>query len=173
MVLPAEAEAKVLKEASLCDLFSLPTHLDTVAFESRAAGGAVAAGVSATIAAKVASKGVFNAAAKALSKMAVSKAVAVFGGAAVGATFGSIVPGVGTVIVGALGGLLAGLAIDGTLLTLEEVISRVEFKNEILAAIQESRCIQGSIAWNIAVMRRRKAYTFEPRQTVKQACKIR
>jgi len=139
MMLPAGVEAKVVKEVSLRDSFSLPTHLDALAFESRAASGAVAAGVSASIAAKVTSKGVFSAAAKVLSKMAASKAVAVFGGAAVGGAIGSVIPGVGTVTVGALGGLFAGLVIDGTLLSLEEAISRAEFKNEILIAIQESK----------------------------------
>jgi hypothetical protein len=139
MVLPTGAEAKVVKDMSLNDILSLPTHLDVVAFEGRAAGGAVAAGVSATIAAKVASKGVFKAAAKALSKMAVSKATAVLGGAAVGAAIGSVLPGIGTVAIGALGGLIGGLAVDGALLKLEEVISRDEFKKEILAAIREAR----------------------------------
>lgn len=139
MVLPTVAEAKVVKDMSLSDILSLPTHLDVVAFEGRAAGGAVAAGVSAGIAAKVASKGVFKAAAKALSKLAVSKATAVLGGAAVGAAIGSILPGVGTVAIGALGGLMGGLAVDGALLKLEEVIGRDEFKTEILAAIREAR----------------------------------
>lgn len=139
MELPTGAEAKVVKDMSLNDILSLPTHLDVVAFEGRAAGGAVAAGVSAAIAAKVASKGVFKAAAKALSKMAVSKATAVLGGAAVGAAIGSILPGVGTVAIGALGGLIGGLAVDGALLKLEEVISRDEFKKEILVAIHEAR----------------------------------
>lgn len=139
MVLPPGAEAKVVKDMSLNDILSLSTHLDVVAFEGRAAGGAVAAGVSAAIAAKVASKGVFKAAAKALSKMAASKAVAVLGGAAVGAAIGSVLPGVGTAVVGALGGLIGGLAIDGALLSLEEVISRAEFKKEILASIREAR----------------------------------
>lgn len=139
MVLPTGAEAKVVKDMSLNDILSLPTHLDVVAFEGRAAGGAVATGVSAAIAAKVASKGVFKAAAKALSKMAVSKATAVVGGAALGAAIGSVLPGVGTVAIGALGGLIGGLAVDGALLKLEEVISRDEFKKEILVAIREAR----------------------------------
>lgn len=139
MVLPPGAEVKVVKDTSLNDILSLPTHLDIVALENRAAGGAVAAGVSAAIAAKVASKGVFKAAAKALSKMAVSKAAAVLGGAAVGAAIGSVLPGVGTVVIGTIGGLIGGLAIDGALLKLEEVISRDEFKKEILAAIREAR----------------------------------
>jgi len=139
MVLPTGAEARVVKDMSLNDILSLPTHLDVVAFEGRAAGGAVAAGVSAAIAAKVASKGVFKAAAKALSKMAVSKATAVLGGAAVGAAIGSVLPGVGTVVIGTLGGVIGGLAVDGALFSLEEVISRAEFKNEILAAIREAK----------------------------------
>ncbi len=139
MVPPPADEAKVVKDMSLSDILSLPSHLDIVEIENRVAGGAVAAGVSAAIAAKVASKGVFKAAAKALSKMAVSKAAAVLGGAAIGAAIGSILPGVGTVVVGALGGVIGGLAIDGALLKLEEVISRDEFKKEILVAIREAR----------------------------------
>jgi len=136
LVLPPAAEAKVVKDLSLNDILSLPTHLDVVAFKSRAAGGAVAAGVSAAIAAKIASKGVFKAAAKALSKMAVSKAAAVLGGTAVGAAIGL---GVGSVVVGLLGAVSGGLAIDGAILKLEEVISRDEFKKEILASVRDAR----------------------------------
>ena len=145
LVLPPEADAKVayvvkiVKDMSSNDILARPTHLDVVAFEGRAAGGAVAAGVSAAIAAKVAGKGVFKAAATALSKMVASKAVAVLGGATVGAVIGSVLPGVGTAVVGALGGVIGGLVIDGALLSLEEVISRAEFKKEILAAIRESK----------------------------------
>jgi len=140
LVLPTAAETKVVKDMTLNDILSLPTHLDVVAFESRAAGGAVAAGVSAAVTAKVASKGIFKAAAKALSKIAISKAATVLGGAAIGATVGTvIVPGVLTVIGGFLGGVLAGLAVDAALLKLEEVVSRDEFRREILAAIREAR----------------------------------
>ena len=101
----------------------------------------------AVTAAKVASKGGFKAASKALSKMVATKAVAVVGGAVLGRAIGSVLPSVGTAVVGALGGVIGGLAIDGALLSLEEVISRAEFKKEILAAIYESRRIQGSIVW--------------------------
>lgn len=145
LVLPPEADAKVayvvkiVKDMSSNDILARPTHLNVVAFEGRAAGGAVAAGVSAAIAAKVAGKGVFKAAATALSKMVASKAVAVLGGATVGAVIGSVLPGVGTAVVGALGGVIGGLVIDRALLSLEEVISRAEFKKEILAAIYESK----------------------------------
>ena len=138
-VLPCTPDAKVAKDISVNDILSLPAHLDIVAFENRAAGGAIAASVSMGIAAKVAGKGVFKAATKAVSKMVVSKAAAVLGGSAVGAVVGSVVPGVGTVAIGALGGLIGGLAIDGALLKLEEVISRADFKKEILASIQESK----------------------------------
>ncbi len=139
LVLPPTAEAKVVKDLSLSDILSLPSHLDVVAFESRAAGGAVAAGVSAAIAAKVASKGVFKAAATGLSKLAVSKAAAVLGGTAFGAAISSFVPVFGTIVGGVLGGVIGGLVIDGALLKLEEVISRDEFKRDILVAIREAR----------------------------------
>jgi hypothetical protein len=139
LVLPPMAEAKVVNDMSLNDILSLPTHLDVVAFERRAAGGAVAAGVSAAIAAKVASKGLFKAAAKAVSKMAIAKASGILVGMGSGAVIGSVVPVIGTVIGGALGGLIGGLAVDQALLKLEELISRDEFKREMLLAIQEAR----------------------------------
>jgi len=61
------------------------------------------------------------------------------GGTAIGAAIGSVVPGVGTVAVGALGAVLGGIAIDGALLKLEEVISREDFKTEILHSIREAK----------------------------------
>ena len=139
MALPPGDEAKVVKDMSLNDILSLPTHPDVVALPSRATGGALAAGVVTSITAKVAGKGTFKAAAKALSKMAFSKASAVLGGTAVGAAIGSVLPGVGTVAIGAIGGLIGGLAVDGALLKLEEVISRDEFKKEIVLSIREAR----------------------------------
>lgn len=125
---PPGVEVRVTKDTSSDNILSLPAHLDVVAFERRVAGTGIAAGISAAIAAKVASKGVFQAAAKALSKMVASKAAAILGGTAIGAAIGSVVPGVGTVAVGALGAVLGGIAIDGALLKLEEVISRQDFK---------------------------------------------
>ncbi len=50
MVLPVEAEAKVVNEMPLEDRLLLPTHLDSVTFDGRAIGRAVAAGVSTAVA---------------------------------------------------------------------------------------------------------------------------
>ena len=129
---------KVERFTSLDDIVAMPSHLDVVELNKRAAAGTVA-GVGAIVTAKIVTKGMFKAAAKALSKVAFSKAAGTTGGAATGAVLGSVVPVVGTVIGGILGGLVGGVLVDKTLLTLEEALSRDEFKKDILLAIEEAR----------------------------------
>jgi hypothetical protein len=137
------ADATVVTYMSLDDILAVPVQVDFVSLNARAAGGAVAAGVSAAVTAKAASKGVFNAAAKALSKVAISKGGGTLAAGAMGAAVGSVVaPGVGTAIGGALGvlgGLAAGVLVDGALLKLEELISRDEFRQNLLESIEEAR----------------------------------
>jgi hypothetical protein len=142
--LPADAaDATVVTYMSLEDILAVPVQVDFVGLHSRAAGGAVAAGVSAAVTAKAASKGVFNLAAKALSKVAISKGGGTLAAGAMGAAMGSVIaPGLGTVVggaVGVIGGLAAGVLVDGALLKLEELISRDEFRQKLLESIQEAR----------------------------------
>ncbi len=56
-----------------------------------------------------------------------------------GAVVGSVVPGLGTVIGGALGGLFTWVVMDAAVLTLEESFSRDEYKAQILGAIEQAR----------------------------------
>ncbi len=147
---------EVVRQVAMHDLL---VHDDLIGFRSRmlASGGAggVAGGVSGVLAAvmvkkivgKVAGKSVFKLAAKSAAKLAVGKAAGSAGGAAAGAAagaaIGSVVPILGTaagaVIGGIVGGVVTGLAVDKTLLVLEEAVSRDEFKREILASINEQR----------------------------------
>ena len=103
-----------------------------------------AAGASAVVAikvvGKVAGKGAFKAAAQAVSKVALSKVGGGAVGGALGATMGSVVPGLGTVIgwtVGTAVGLGVSVIADFTLLKLDEIYSRPEFKSVILDAINK------------------------------------
>ena len=113
------------------------------------AGAAGASAVVATkVVGKVAGKGAFKAAAQAVSKVALSKVGGGAVGGAFGATIGSVVPGLGTVIgwtVGTAVGLGVSVIADFTLLKLDEIYSRPEFKSVILDAInkQEQSLLEG------------------------------
>lgn len=117
----------------------LPAPHDLVSMKSRVVGGGTSAVVGAAVVAKLMSKGVLKTAGTALSKAAVSKSVGSAGGAVLGGLVGSVVPGIGTVAGGVVGGTLAGVVIDAVLLNLEELISREDFRSEIVASIRESR----------------------------------
>lgn len=134
-----EFGAKSISGIASAQIRTLPTHPDVIAMKSRVVGGAAAAGIGAAIVGKIVSKGIFKAAAKAISKVAMSKAAGAAGGAAIGGAIGSVVPGVGTVIGAVAGGIIAGVVVDKGLLTLEEAISREDFKKEILDSVRESR----------------------------------
>ena len=130
---------KVMRASTMNEIITIPAHLDVIQLRQRAAAGSVAAGVGAIVTAKIVSKGIIKMGAKAVSKVAISKASGTVAGAAVGASIGSVVPGFGTVIGGLVGGLLGGVAADKLLLTLEEAISREDFKKDLLAEIQEAQ----------------------------------
>jgi hypothetical protein len=149
------SQFEVERQVTMNDLF---THEDTISVRTRmfaSGAGGVAGGVSGVFSAvmvkkivsKVAAKNVFKLAAKSVAKLAAGKAAGSAGGAAAGAAagaaIGSVVPILGTaagaVIGGIVGGVATGLAVDKTLLVLEEAVSRDEFKQEILASINEQR----------------------------------
>ena len=104
-----------------------------------AAGAGIARIVAHKVTAKMLGKSLIKLAAKVPLKALASKIGA---GAVAGGTAGIIVPVAGNV-VGAVAGILVGISggvlIDGTLLKLEEVLDREEFKSEIIAAIREAR----------------------------------
>ncbi len=107
-----------------------------------AAGGLIAKKIAANIAAKTG----FKAAAGAAGKLALSKvaggAASSAAGAGIGAAIGSVVPGAGTAVGAGIGfiiGMAVGVGIDATMLSLDELVNREEFKKEILASINEQR----------------------------------
>jgi hypothetical protein len=96
--------------------------------------------------AKIVSKLIFKTAVKAVLKGAAARAagytVSTAAGAAAGAAVGSVVPGPGTglgIVVGGLVGLGSAILADKLLLELEEVISRDDFRAELLNSIEEQR----------------------------------
>jgi len=140
---------EIVKTVSLQGVIS---HNDFISFGSRMLGsGITGAGVAGVVGSKVVGKVVgkstFKFAAKSMAKLAANKAAGAAGGATAGATagsvIGSVVPGlgnaVGAVLGGIAGGLISGLAIDKALLWIEESLNREEFKQEILASINEQR----------------------------------
>ena len=143
-----EAEIEVVLAVSLDDIVRPSIVEDFVSsthrFGASGVGGSVAGvGVAMVVAnkvtAKMVGKSLFKVAAKVPLKGLASKAGA---GALAGGVVGSTVPILGTT-VGAIAGVFVaiggGVAIDATLLELEEVLSRKDFKREFIAAIQEAR----------------------------------
>ncbi len=104
-----------------------------------AAGAGVARIVAHKVTAKMVGKSLIKLAAKAPVKALASKVGA---GALAGGVAGSVVPVAGTtvgVVVGVFAAIGGGVAIDGVLLELEEVVGRENFRHEIVAAIREAR----------------------------------
>ena len=104
-----------------------------------AAGAGVARIVAQKVTAKMLGKLLIKLAAKAPFKALASKVGA---GAVAGGVAGIVVPIAGNAVgaaVGILVGIGGGVAIDGTLLNLEEVLARDEFRREIVAAIGKAR----------------------------------
>ncbi len=78
-------------------------------------------------------------AARTLAKFVAAKATGSLGGASAGAAVGSAVPGIGTAIGAVVGIVVGGAVIDKGLITLDEMMNRQSFKNEIMTAIAEAR----------------------------------
>lgn len=57
----------------------------------------------------------------------------------IGTTVGSVVPGAGTVVGGAMGALAGGVIMDKLMLNLDEAMNRDAYKKEILAALNQQR----------------------------------
>lgn len=104
--------------------------------------GAISAMVATKVVSKALAKGTLKLAAKAVAKGAVSKAGAGGASVAAGAAIGSIFPGAGTLagaLIGAGVGLVVGVTVDYTLLEVEEELTRDEFKQQIIHAIEQAR----------------------------------
>jgi len=71
--------------------------------------------------------------------MAASKVAGATAGVVIGGALGSVIPVAGTVVGGMIGGIIGGVLVDAALLKLEEIISREEFKREIIAAIRDTK----------------------------------
>ncbi|GMG85961.1 hypothetical protein [Biformimicrobium ophioploci] len=120
-------------------------EIELINLNMRAAGagvGALSAMVASKVVMKTAGKGTLKLATQAMSKALVSKAGASGAGAAAGAALGSVVPGVGNLVgavIGAGVGLVVGVSIDAALLKVEEMLSREEFREQILQSIRASK----------------------------------
>jgi hypothetical protein len=143
-----------VRKTSMRDVLTLPEHPEVIVLRGRLTSSAVAGFggvvvgtmIGKKVAGKVASKGVMKIAAKAVAKALASKTTAMegaAGGAVIGAAAGSVIPLVGTaagaVIGAAVGGIATTVAVDKTLLILEEQLSRKKFKDEILGSIAEAK----------------------------------
>jgi hypothetical protein len=137
------ADVLVTGSYNLSELLQPPGYSVVIGPRDRmlSAGAAGASAVVATkVVGKVAGKGALKAAAQAVSKVAFSKVGGGAVGGALGATIGSAVPGLGTVIgwtVGTAIGLGVSVIADFTLLKLDEIYSRPEFKSVIIEAINK------------------------------------
>ncbi|SDZ85624.1 hypothetical protein SAMN05216562_0798 [Microbulbifer marinus] len=104
--------------------------------------GAISAMVATKVVSKAAAKGTLRLAAKAVAKAAASKVGAGGAATAAGAAIGSIIPGAGTfagAVIGAGVGLIVGVSIDATLLQVEEMISREDFRRQIIDSIRQAK----------------------------------
>ena len=115
-------------------------------------GGAATAGVLGSVMAgklgtKALGKSGMKLAVQGLGKLLAGKAaggsLGAGGGAAAGAALGSFIPGFGTVagamLGGVLGGVAAGIGVDKALIELEELVSREQFRTELLQVIEDLR----------------------------------
>ena len=137
-VRPERAAFDVTLTASLEDIVQPSLHQDVIPAAYRLGAAGVAAGgikfvIVRKVTAKVRGTQVLKLAAKAPLKAAASR-LAGAGGAAIG----SLLPGAGTAMGTVVGGAL-GIAVDGALLELEEVLSRDDFEREFAAAIRQAR----------------------------------
>jgi hypothetical protein len=141
------AQVKVVRTMTKSELLSpfkeAPELLNLKTRVGTSIGGGLAAGAAAgVIAGKVAQKATFKIAAKALFKVAAAKGAGIAGTTAAGAAIGSVVPGPGTAVGGAVGlvvGTAGSLMFEKGLLMLEDAVKREEFKAEIKASIEEHR----------------------------------
>ncbi len=142
--LEAGEEAVVVTgEADLLPLLNPRPDAGLLFLEQRMAlSGVSAIGglIAAKIVSKVAAKGAIKMAATGMSKIAATKLAAGPAGAALGAAVGSLVPVAGTLVGSAIGftlGVALGVSVDALLLELEELYSRADFRDQILAAIDD------------------------------------
>lgn len=145
-VLPPTGNFWEVKEISQRQFYPPAPEVEYLDGALRASSSAGAGAVSAVVAGKVASKmvikGTFKAAAAAVTKAAASKAGAGGAGAVAGAAVGSIVPGAGTALGALIGfgvGLVVGVSVDAAMLTLEEYLSRENFRQDILTSLSAAK----------------------------------
>lgn len=142
LVLKANERPVVLSE--------MQTELDTISFSellnAKERATPIRWGASATtgvivgvVVKKVVAKGTLKTLGAAIAKVAAKKAGGAAAGGLVGGFLGSIVPGIGTVAVGAIGTVVGTVAVDWSALRLDEMISRESFKAEIAGEVHGQR----------------------------------
>lgn len=141
---------KAVHKLSEQELFNLSEPPVAINLNERIGGSAALSATTAVITqkvvAKISAKGIYKSAAAAAAKLLATKAAGgaagAAAGAATGAAIGSVIPGPGTAVgavAGAAVGLLAGFSLDAALLSIEEMISREEFRREILESIASAK----------------------------------
>jgi len=150
----SEEEVSVVAQTDREALLKLPVHSGLTTVEQRLGMTAATSGVSGVIAAvatrqvilRAASSGAIRAAGAALARLATIRAASmgtggVLGGV-IGGVVGSVLPGAGTAVGAALGGAIGGLAVgvgaEYLILKLEELWSREEHRQKLIAAIDEA-----------------------------------
>lgn len=127
------------------NVMSPAEHISVIDLRTRVTGigvGAIGGVIAAKVVGKAVSKGVVKLAATAMAKAAATKATGGAAGAAIGALIGSVIPVGGTLVgagIGAIVGVTIGVSIDALLLTVEEYLSRDEFRQQIFNSIIEAR----------------------------------
>lgn len=143
---------KVVQEENRGAL-QFPRAPEIMSFEARlgisagagAISGVLAGAVTARVVQRVVGGQAYRVAAELIeqgAKKAVGRGAGAAGGALAGAAVGSVVPVVGTSIGAAIGvvvGVMSSVAVDATLVKLDEAIHRDDFKQEILTSLRKTR----------------------------------
>lgn len=152
-IIQAPRAARVVAEEKSTAILTLPRAPEIMAFETRlgisagvgAVSGALAGAVTARVVNRVVGGQAYRVALELIeqgAKKAAGRGAGAAGGALAGAAVGSVVPVVGTGIGAAVGlvvGIASSVAIDATLLELDEALNRQAFKEEILTSLRSTR----------------------------------
>lgn len=121
---------EIYESAEITGILDLQKRLGITASGSIAIGA-----ITGSVASKIAAKTTFKTATKAVGKVAIQKGLS----AGIGIAAGVISSFFATPIAGVAIGTATGVAIDKGLLSLEEMVARQDYKNEIILSLNESR----------------------------------
>lgn len=129
-------------------LTKLPDNQSDFSFNVRMGMSGTAASVAGVIAAgaivKPASKVALSALVKFVASKAAGTGISIAGGAVAGGLAGSFIPVLGTAIGAAIGGTVTAIGVwiatDAAVLTLDEMLTRDDFRKDILSTIDDTYC---------------------------------